>query len=60
MVMSCACLWANHLCRAPDLAAVGTIFNVFGYDAMSARDSNLSPPQRRADALRVELDLYII
>ena len=58
MVISRACLWAKHLCRAPDLAAVGTILNVFGYDAVSARDLNLSPPQRRADALRV--DLYII
>ena len=26
-----------------DIAAVGTIFNVFGYDAVSDQDSNLSP-----------------
>ena len=39
---------------APDIAAVGIIFNVFSNDAVSARDSNLTPPRRRADALRVE------
>ena len=46
--------YSYYLCRAPDIAAVGTIFNVFNYDAVSARDSNLSPPRRRADALLVE------
>ena len=35
------------LCRAPDIAAVETIFNDFSYDAVSARDSNLKPPRRR-------------
>ena len=60
MVMSCACLlaktfpYSNYLCRAHDIAAVGTILNVFSYDAVSGRDSNLSPPRRRTDALRVE------
>ena len=46
--------YSNYLCRASDIAAVGTIFNVFTYDAVSDRDSNLSPFRRRADALRVE------
>ncbi len=60
MVTSCACFWprhspySNYLCRASDIAAVGTIFNVFSYDVVSARDSNLSPSRRRADAPRVE------
>ena len=40
--------------HAFDIAAVGTIFNVFSYDALSDRDSNLSPSRRRANALRVE------
>ena len=43
------------LCRAPEIAAVVTIFNVFSvfsYDAMSARDSNLSPSRQRVDPLR--------
>ena len=40
----------NYLCRALDIAAVGTIFNVFGYVAVSGQDSNLSPPRRRVDA----------
>ena len=43
-----------YLCRAPDIAAVGTIFNVFSYDAVFAWYSNLSPPRRREGALRVE------
>ena len=38
----------------PDIAAVGTILNVFSYDAVSARGSNLSPPRRQADALCVK------
>ena len=58
MVVSCACLWAKAfpllLLFAPNLAAVGTIFNVFSYEAVSARDSNLSLPRQRADALRVD------
>ncbi len=40
-----------YLCRAPNIAAVGTIFNVFSYDAVLAQDLN---PRRRSDALRVE------
>ena len=43
-----------YLCRALDIAVVGTIFNVFIHDGVSNRDSNLSPPRRRADGLRVE------
>ena len=47
----CACfgsgrsLYSNYLCRASDIAAVGTIFKVFSYDAVSDRDSNLSLSQ---------------
>ena len=36
------------------LAAVGTIFNVFSYDALLCRDSYLSHPRRRAVSLRDE------
>ena len=32
---------------APNIAAVGTIFNVFGYDTVSSWDSNLSPAWSR-------------
>ena len=46
-------LYSNNLYRAPDVAAVGTIFNIFSYDALSDRDSNLSPSRQRADALHV-------
>ena len=58
--MSCACFgqrhftYSNYYCRASDIAAVGTIFNVFSYDAVLNRDSNQSPPRRRPVALRVE------
>ena len=43
MVVSCACLgprhspFSNYLCRTPDKAAVGTIFNALSFDAVSAR-----------------------
>ena len=46
--------YSNYLCHAPAIEALGTIFNVFSYDAVWDRDSNLSPSQRRADALRAE------
>ncbi len=48
MVMSCACYGLRHsphfnyIYREPDIAAVGTIFNIFSYDAASGRYSNLS------------------
>ena len=45
---------SNHFSRAPDTAAVGILFNVFSYDSVLGRDSNLSPTSRQADALRVE------
>ena len=60
VLMSCACLWAmafpyfNYLCREPDVAEVGTIFNVSSYDMVRGRHSNLSHPLRRVVALRVE------
>ena len=48
-----AFLYSNYLCCAPEIAAVGTIFNIFTYDTVSGRDSNLSPSRQRADALHV-------
>ena len=45
--------YSYYLCRALDIAAVGTILNVFSYDAVLGRESNLSPPGK-ANALRVE------
>ena len=36
----------------PDIVALGTIFKVLSYDAVSGRNSNLSPFRRRTDALR--------
>ena len=33
--------YSDYLCRAPDIVAVITILNVFSYDAVSGRDSNL-------------------
>ena len=48
--MSCGSLWAmaipapysNYLCCVPDMGAVGTILNVFSYDAVLGQDSKLS------------------
>ena len=60
MVMSWACFGPRHSndyncqCRASDILAIVTIFNVFSYDKVLSRDSNLSPPRRRVDALCVE------
>ena len=42
--------YSNYLCRASDIAAVGTISKVFSFAAVSDRDSKLSP----SDGLRVE------
>ena len=59
MVMCCACfghrlsLYLSYLCRAPVIAAVGPIFIVFSYDALSGRDLNLSPSRQEAYAIRV-------
>ena len=36
--------YSDYLCRAPDIVAVITILNVFSYDAVSGRDSNLHLP----------------
>ena len=44
------------LCRASDLAAVCTTFNVFSYDAVWAEVLITFP--READALRVTLDSF--
>ena len=38
----------------------GTIVNVFSYDAILSRDSNSSPPRRRAGALLVKSLLRVI
>ncbi len=40
MEMSCACfrLKAFYLCRAFEIAAVSTTFNVFSYDAVGAEN----------------------
>ena len=61
MVMICACFrqvitltMFTYLFRTSDIVAVGTNFNGFNYDAGISRDSNLSPPRRRAYALRVK------
>ena len=57
MVISCVFFGprhSNYLCRPPDIAAVGANLNVLRYDAVLSRDSDLSPPRRRADAQRVE------
>ena len=60
MVMSCAFFWprhspySNYLCCSYDKAAIGTIFNIFHYDAVSDQDLNLSPSRWQADALRFE------
>ena len=41
---SCTCFvprhspYSNYLCRAPDIEAIKTIFNVFSYDALLSRD----------------------
>ena len=62
-VMSCACFgpkhspYSNYQCPAPDIATVGTNVNVFSYDAMLSRDSNLSHSRRRVDALRSHLSI---
>ena len=66
MVMSCACLgakafpYSNYLCRASYIAAAGIILIVFRYDAVLGRDSNLSPPRRRADVLLVEPWFWVV
>ena len=46
--------YSNYLVQGPDVAAVGTIFNVFSNDIVSAQDSNLTLSRGRADVLRVE------
>ena len=46
--------YSYYLCRAPDIVEVGTIFNVFSYDAVLSRDSNPLPSRGRANALCVE------
>ena len=32
----------NYSCRAHDIAAVGSIFNVFGYEAALCRDATMN------------------
>ena len=38
--------YSNYLCRASYLAAVGTIFNIFSYEAVKNRDLNLPDDER--------------
>ena len=38
----------SFYCRASDIAAEGTIYNVF------SQNSNQTPPRQRTDALRIE------
>ena len=46
--------YSNYFYRATDMKAVETIFNVFSYDEVSARDSNRTPwSWQWADVLRV-------
>ena len=40
---------SNYLCHAPDITAAN-VLKVFSYNAVFARESNLSPPQQLADA----------
>ncbi len=42
------------------LAAVGTIFNAFSYDAELGLDSNLPPSRQRADAERFKSQLRFL
>ena len=58
MVMSCTCFWQGI---PPILSLIWRIWQSSNrkhfqrcYDAMLSQDSNLSPLQRRADALRVK------
>ena len=61
MVKSFTCFGPRHshyskyLCT-PNIAAVGTIFNIFSYeyDAKFSQDLNLSPPWQGENALHVE------
>ena len=45
--------YSYYQCRAFDISAVGTTFNVFNYDAVWAEHRNPSPFQRLADTLCV-------
>ncbi len=42
--------YSYYLCPASDIATVSTTFNVF---SNFGRESNLSPPRRRQDTIRV-------
>ncbi len=53
MVISCACFGQMLPPYASYIAAVGTIYSIFSYHAVSDWDSNLSPSWRWADALRL-------
>ena len=41
------------------IAAVGTTFNVFSYEAVWALELNPSPPQRRANVLTITPQMHI-
>ena len=48
--MSCTSLWAKVLTL---LKLFSIAHNIFSYDAVTGRDSNLSPPRRPVEAFRV-------
>ena len=51
--------WHSPTQCASDLAAVGNIYDIFGYEAMLRWDSSSSPPRRQANAQRVYLKLRV-
>ena len=40
----------------PDITVVGTILNVFSYEATLHRKLDLKPPRQRADAIRYKVE----
>ena len=49
--------YSYYLFCTPDIAAVGTIFKVFSYDAVLVQDSK--PPWQQADAVCIEQQLQV-
>ncbi len=55
----------DYLCRTPKITAVGTVFNVFNYNSVGGRYSNLSHTQLQAEVLciipqsRIRFNPYI-
>ena len=59
--MRCACFWAHPFLFTSrnGHSNNSTIFNVFSFDAVLGRDSNLSPSRLRADALHFMLQPWV-